>query len=55
MVTSLYMVSLTILLTFLVLSAIEKVTSRRKKLKVDMNLETPSSQVQPAIAGKKMR
>ncbi|WP_018932106.1 MULTISPECIES: hypothetical protein [Gracilibacillus] len=54
MVTSLYMVSLTILLTFLVLSAIEKVTSRRKKLKVDMNLET-NTQAQPVIAGKEMR
>lgn len=49
------MVSLTILLAFLVLSAVEKITSRRKKLKVEMNLETPNTQVQPVIAGKKMR
>lgn len=50
------MVSLTILLTFLVLSAIEKISSRRKKLKVEMNLETSNAaQRQPAIAGKEMR
>ncbi|SER36148.1 hypothetical protein SAMN04487944_103178 [Gracilibacillus ureilyticus] len=48
MVTSLYMVTLTILLTFLVLSVVEKISSRRKKLKVKMNLDT-NSQVQPAI------
>ncbi|SHN31116.1 MULTISPECIES: hypothetical protein [Gracilibacillus] len=55
MVTSLYMVSLTILLTFLVLSVVEKITSRRKKLKVEMNLETSHAQVQPVMAGKEIR
>ncbi|MDX8046391.1 hypothetical protein SH601_10400 [Gracilibacillus sp. S3-1-1] len=55
MVTSLYMVSLTILLTFLVLSAVEKISSRRKKLKVEMNLETPQAQAQTVVAGKEMR
>ncbi|WP_161485671.1 MULTISPECIES: hypothetical protein [Gracilibacillus] len=55
MVTSLYMVSLTILLTFLVLSAMEKVSSRRKKRKAELNVETPNAQVQPAIAGKHLR
>ncbi|WP_153402375.1 hypothetical protein [Gracilibacillus oryzae] len=48
MVTSLYMVTLTILLTFLVLSVAEKISSRRKKLKVEMNLDA-NTQVQPAI------
>ncbi|UOQ49216.1 hypothetical protein MUN88_03570 [Gracilibacillus caseinilyticus] len=55
MVTSLYMVSLTILLTFLVLSALEKISSRRKKLKVELNLEPSKAQVQPVIAGKEIR
>ncbi|WP_181397560.1 MULTISPECIES: hypothetical protein [Gracilibacillus] len=58
MVTSLYMVSLTILLTFLVLSVVEKISSRRKKLKVEISLDTteqPNPQVQPVIAGKNMR
>ncbi|GAE94969.1 hypothetical protein JCM21714_4170 [Gracilibacillus boraciitolerans JCM 21714] len=55
MVTSLYMVSLTILLTFLVLSVAEKIFSRRKKLKVEMQLEPTHAQVKPAIAGKEMR
>ncbi|MFC4402130.1 hypothetical protein [Gracilibacillus xinjiangensis] len=50
MVTSLYMVTLTILLTFLVLSVVEKISSRRKKLKVEMNLDLDANtQVQPAI------
>ncbi|RCW73154.1 hypothetical protein [Saliterribacillus persicus] len=53
MVTSLYMVTLTILLTFLVLSVVEKISARRKKLKVEMNLDT-AGQAQPVIAGKHM-
>ncbi len=49
------MVSLTILLTFLVLSVVEKISSRRKKLKVEMNLEANSEQVHPVVAGKPIR
>ena len=55
MVTSLYMVSLTILLTFLVLSALEKLTSRRKKQKVALNKAGADIQVQPAIVGKEIK
>lgn len=55
MVTSLYMVSLTILLTFLVLSLVQKISTRRKKLKVKMDSEASNHQVQPAIAGKQTR
>ncbi|GAB2565795.1 hypothetical protein [Gracilibacillus alcaliphilus] len=55
MVTSLYMVLLTILLTFLVLSALEKISSRRKKQKEAWNVETANAQVQPVIAGKEIK
>ncbi|WP_156809571.1 hypothetical protein [Gracilibacillus halophilus] len=56
MVLSLYMVTLTILLTFLVLSVGQKIADRRKKLKVEMNFEAEQqAQVEPVIAGKSMR
>lgn len=47
MTTSLFLVSLTILLTFLVLSFVEKITTRRNKLKVDFDLEQVN--VQPTV------
>ncbi|MCT2536131.1 hypothetical protein NC661_16985 [Aquibacillus koreensis] len=49
MVTSLYLVSLTILLTFLVLAFVEKISTRRKKLSVDINFDA-GVQVQPVMA-----
>ncbi|WP_186576805.1 hypothetical protein [Aquibacillus kalidii] len=49
MVTSLYLVSLTILLTFLVLSFVEKVSTRRKKYDLEINLDQQNAAIDPAI------
>jgi len=51
MTLSLYLVSLTVLLTFLVLSALQHLANRRKKLKEKLVADSHS----PAIAGKQMR
>lgn len=53
MTLSLYLVSLTVLLTFLVLSALQHLATRRKKLKEKLNAEKLHHS--PVIAGKQMR
>lgn len=51
MTVSLYLVSLTVLLTFLVLSVLQHLANRRKKLKEKLSANHHS----PAVAGKQMR
>ncbi|GGF19582.1 hypothetical protein GCM10010954_17860 [Halobacillus andaensis] len=46
MLTSLYMLSLTVLLTFLVMAAVENIQSARKKRK---KLAQPTSQATPVL------
>ncbi|WP_159462120.1 hypothetical protein [Halobacillus sp. Marseille-P3879] len=46
MLTSLYLISLTVLLTFLVMAAVDRVLSARKKRK---NLSQPANQAAPVL------